>query len=99
MGATTLPMSMPYLSTVSPTAMSLSATLADRNVLPGLNLEGLVLVHDPAGHRGPGFHTFNHDHGDRVSGVVQYEVNHLRSSLCLGCLHLRQHKTGVNQVI
>jgi hypothetical protein len=27
MGATTLPMSMPYLMTVSPTAMSFSATL------------------------------------------------------------------------
>jgi hypothetical protein len=53
--------------------------VADRNVLLGLDRDGAILVHDPAGQVLAGFDTLDDDHGDSVLRVVQYEMNHVSS--------------------
>ncbi len=81
-GATTLPMSTPYLITVSPVGHVLERDLvADRDVLARGDAHMLVLVHDPAIELHAGFDAFDHHHGDGVVGVVQYEVIHGKASL------------------
>jgi hypothetical protein len=79
-GATTLPMSMPYFHTVSPTAMSFSATLWPMGMSgPGDHVGHAVFVHDPAGEFHAGLHAFHYHDGHRVLGVVKHEMNHARS--------------------
>ena len=56
--------------------------VADRDVLPGVDHHGLVLVHDPAVERHAGLHAFHDDHGHGVARVVQYEMNHCLSFVC-----------------
>ena len=74
---TTLPMSMPYLITVSPRPCP-SARPCGRSGCPGgtASVDRPVLVHDQAGQRRAGLHAFDHDDGDRVVGIVQYAMDH-----------------------
>ncbi len=83
-GCTTLPMSTPYLITVSPTAMSFSATLwpSGMSWTQG-TVDRPVLVEDEAGQRRAGLDALDDDDRDRIVRVVQYAVNH-RHSGCAG---------------
>jgi hypothetical protein len=75
-GATTLPMSMPYLTTGVARRHVLEGDLvADRDVLARLEGDRPVVVHDPAGHRRAGADALDDDHRDGVAGVVQYAMD------------------------
>src|SRR6218665_2189172 len=50
--------------------------VADRDVLPGMDQDLAVLVHDPAVERHAGLDALDHHDGHRVPGVVQNEVKH-----------------------
>src|SRR3954470_19007971 len=53
--------------------------VADGNVALGLDLEVLVLVHDPAIELLAGLHALDHDDADRVVLVVDHEMDHCRA--------------------
>ena len=76
-GSTTLPMSAPYLMTVSPDRHGLDGHLvADGNGRSGLDLDGAVVVEDQRGHVLAGSDAFDHDNRDAVFFFVQYAVDH-----------------------
>ena len=76
-----LPMSTPYLITVSPGLQRLDARACGRSGCrsSALILSVLVLVHDPAGQLLAGLHALDHDDADGVALVVHHEMNHLVS--------------------
>ena len=76
-------MSTPYLITVSPTAMSFSATLwpSGMSCAQGKR-DRPVLVEDQAGQRRAGLDAFDHDHGDRIVGVMQHTMDHREAPPC-----------------
>ena len=50
----------------------------DRDVAPGRDLEGLVLVHDPAVEAGTGLQAFHHHHAHAVALIMDDEVDRHR---------------------
>ena len=78
MSATALPMSKPYLMTVSPLLDRLGGELVpDRNVVQRLHLDGGVVLHHPAGQLLPGLDAFDDGDADGVLLVVNQKVNHV----------------------
>ena len=76
MGATTRPISTPYLMTVSPFASGFNGQLmSDGNLADRLVSDDPVLIHNPSGEPVTGLHAFNDDNPYRIVLVVHHKVN------------------------